>query len=68
MAFQSASTVLASPLRNKVFELGEGLLDRIEVRAVGRQETQFGAIDHHRRGQPITPQPDKWLFRQICSA
>ena len=33
-----ASTVRSFALRRRVLELGEGLLDRIEIGAVGRQE------------------------------
>ena len=46
MRLQTASTVRASAFRSSV-ELGEDLLDRIEIRRVGRQEqeTRAGRAD-----------------------
>jgi hypothetical protein len=43
MRFQVASTERSAALRSKVFELGEDLLDWIEIGTVGRQEEQAGA-------------------------
>ena len=43
MPRQVASTVRSSAFRSRVFELGEDLLDRVEVGRVGRQEEQLGA-------------------------
>jgi hypothetical protein len=43
MRFQVASTLRSAALRSKCLELGEDLLDRIEVGTIGRQEEQLGA-------------------------
>ena len=43
MRFQVASTVRSAAFRSSSLELGEDLLDRVEVGAVGRQEEELGA-------------------------
>ena len=48
MACQRASTVRVAAVRSSVFELGEDLLDRVEVGAVGRQVEEAGAAGFDR--------------------
>ena len=42
-AFPCVVDVALGRLAHETFELGENLFDRVEVRAVGRQEEQLGA-------------------------
>jgi hypothetical protein len=51
MASHSSSLVRAAMWRSSAFELGEQLLDRVEIGAVGRQEEQGGAG----RGERLAP-------------
>ena len=55
MAAQRPSTVRSAAFAQQRLELGEGVLDRVEVGAVGRQVAQLcaGGLDHLAHARPL---------------